>query len=55
MGYPNTTEPMPGMAVPLDRRGTPEDVAPVVAFLCGEPARYVTGEFVDVNGGMLMD
>lgn len=55
MGYPNTTEPMPGMAVPLDRRGTPADVAPVVAFLCGEPARYVTGEFVDVNGGMLMD
>jgi NAD(P)-dependent dehydrogenase (short-subunit alcohol dehydrogenase family) len=44
-----------GVSIPVGRRGTPDDVAPVVAFLCSELARYVTGEFVDVNGGMLMD
>lgn len=55
MGISADTAPPPGLAIPAGRRGTPDDVAPVVAFLCSEPARYVTGEFVDVNGGLLMD
>jgi 3-oxoacyl-[acyl-carrier protein] reductase len=32
-------------------RGTPEDVAASVRFLCGPGARYVTGQAIHVNGG----
>jgi NAD(P)-dependent dehydrogenase (short-subunit alcohol dehydrogenase family) len=55
IGYPKDTKLMPGMSIPIGRRGTPEDVAPAVAFLCSKQAGYITGEFLDVNGGLLMD
>src|SRR3954452_20200548 len=32
-------------------RGTPEDVAATIRFLCGPGARYITGQAVHVNGG----
>jgi 3-oxoacyl-[acyl-carrier protein] reductase len=32
-------------------RGTPEDVAATVRFLCGPGARYITGQSIQVNGG----
>lgn len=35
----------------VKRRGTPADVAPVVAFLVSEEARWVTGSTVNVDGG----
>jgi 3-oxoacyl-[acyl-carrier protein] reductase len=38
----------------LGRIGEPEDVAQMVAFLCSERARHVTGEVVRVDGGQLM-
>jgi 3-oxoacyl-[acyl-carrier protein] reductase len=38
--------------IPLQRYGTPEDVAAVVAFLCSEEAMYVHGQVIGVNGGM---
>jgi len=41
-------------SIPLGRVGTPEDVAQVVAFLCGPGAAYITGEVIRVNGGLLM-
>ena len=38
--------------VPLQRVGTPDDVASVVGFLASEAAGYITGQVVPVNGGM---
>lgn len=39
--------------IPMDRLGTPEDVAHVISFLASEEAGYVTGQVIGVNGGML--
>jgi 3-oxoacyl-[acyl-carrier protein] reductase len=41
--------------VPLGRAGTAEDIADVIVFLASPAARYMIGETVEVNGGMLMD
>jgi 3-oxoacyl-[acyl-carrier protein] reductase len=41
--------------IPLGRVGTSEEVAEVAVFLASDAARYVTGETIEVNGGMLMD
>jgi 3-oxoacyl-[acyl-carrier protein] reductase len=38
--------------IPLDRFGTPQDVAEAVAFLASEEAGYITGQVLSVNGGM---
>ncbi len=38
--------------IPLDRFGTPEDIANCAAFLCSEMSNYITGETIHVNGGM---
>jgi len=39
---------------PLGRVGDPEDIADVVVFLCSDLARYVTGQILVVDGGMLL-
>lgn len=41
--------------VPLGRTGKPEDVAMAVCFLASSEASFITGESLDVNGGILMD
>ena len=40
--------------IPLKRMGTPKDVANVVKFLASEDSSYVTGQVINVDGGMLM-
>lgn len=39
---------------PLGRVGTPDDIADVVVFLCSPLARYVTGQNIVVDGGMIL-
>lgn len=40
--------------IPLNRMGTPEDVANAVAFLVSDNASYITGQIINVDGGMVM-
>lgn len=38
--------------VPMNRAGTPEEVADLITFLMSEQAGYITGQVISVNGGM---
>jgi 3-oxoacyl-[acyl-carrier protein] reductase len=40
--------------IPLSRLGNPEDVARAVVFLSGEDSSYITGQVINVDGGMVM-
>jgi len=40
--------------IPLKRAGTPEDVAALVTFLASDDAGYITGQTVNVDGGLIM-
>ena len=41
-------------AIPLERLGSPADVASAVAFLASDHAAYITGQVIVVDGGMVM-
>jgi 3-oxoacyl-[acyl-carrier protein] reductase len=41
--------------IPLGKVGQAEDVANCALFLASEEARHITGEIIDVNGGLYMD
>jgi len=38
--------------IPMKRAATPAEYAPLVVFLCGEPAGYVTGQTISIDGGL---
>lgn len=40
--------------IPLERLGSPEDIANAVVFLASENSGYITGQVIGVNGGMYM-
>jgi len=40
--------------IPLQRLGTPQDIAAAVCFLASDEAAYITGQVLAVNGGMYM-
>jgi NAD(P)-dependent dehydrogenase (short-subunit alcohol dehydrogenase family) len=42
-------------AMPLGRAGKPEDIAAAVCFLASDSAAFITGEIMDVDGGLMMD
>ncbi len=41
-------------AIPLKQFGSPEQVAHVVSFLASQEAAYITGEVINISGGMVM-
>ncbi len=41
--------------IPMGREGRPDEVAGAVVFLASDYANYITGETIEVNGGLLMD
>jgi len=41
--------------IPFKRYASPEEVAEVALFLASEKSKYITGEIIDINGGMFMD
>jgi NAD(P)-dependent dehydrogenase (short-subunit alcohol dehydrogenase family) len=41
-------------ATPLQRFGTPEEMAGAVVFLCSEAARFINGECINIDGGFMI-
>ncbi len=52
-GLPETTERE--KSIPIGRVSIPEDVARIAAFLASDEASYMTGESINLSGGLLMD
>lgn len=41
-------------SIPMKKMGTPKDIANVVSFLANEKSKYITGQVINVDGGMVM-
>ena len=53
-GLPESVKEKMLTDIPLGRMGEPEDVASAVLFLASDQASYITGQVVNVDGGMVM-
>lgn len=51
--HDSQTRPAYRAGIPLDRYGTPEEVAAAAVFLASDEARYITGETLVVDGGFI--
>jgi NAD(P)-dependent dehydrogenase (short-subunit alcohol dehydrogenase family) len=52
-GLPETAER--AKSIPIGRVSVPDDVARIAAFLASDEASYITGESINLSGGLLMD
>ena len=52
-GFPETAERE--KSIPLGRVSVPDDVARIAAFLSSDESSYMTGESINLSGGLLMD
>lgn len=52
---PQEREKIMCQSIPLNRIGTPEEVAKLVAFLASDASSYITGQAINVCGGQLME
>ncbi|MEW6182760.1 MAG: 3-oxoacyl-[acyl-carrier-protein] reductase [Bacillota bacterium] len=53
-GLPEGVKQRLSERIALGRLGEPEEVADVIIFLCGDAGRYITGQVLSVDGGMLL-
>jgi 3-oxoacyl-[acyl-carrier protein] reductase len=53
-GLPEAQRDALAKQIPLGRLGAPADIAEAVCFLAGPSAAWITGETLNVNGGMHM-
>ena len=50
---PQDVKDMVAKQVPLARYGQPEEIASVIAFLASDAASYVTGQVINIDGGLI--
>ena len=51
---PDRTATVIESQIPLKRFGTPQDVAELAAFLASDKSSYITGQVINLDGGMIM-
>lgn len=52
MGMPEDIIPVVVSKIPIGRAGTPDDVADLAAFLCSPQSDYLTGQIIELHGGL---